>query len=47
MLAGNAFKALQDITAISQEQEWVSGSYAYYEGLMPYIQVGSLSVTAK
>jgi len=47
MLAGNAFEALQDITAISVEREWVSGPYSYYKGLMPYIQVGSLSVTAK
>lgn len=47
MLAGNAFDALKDITAISQEREWVSGPYTYYAGLMPYIQVGKLSVTAK
>jgi len=47
MLAGNAFQALQDITAISQEREWVSGPYTFYTGLMPYIQVGKLSVTAK
>jgi PmbA protein len=47
MLAGNAFEALKDITAISQEREWVSGPYTYYAGLMPYIQIGKLSVTAK
>jgi PmbA protein len=47
MLAGNAFEALMDIDAISQEREWVSGPYTNYEGLMPYIQVGALSVTAK
>ncbi len=47
MLAGNAFTALKNITAISQESEWVSGPWAYISGLMPYIQVGKLSVTAK
>ncbi len=47
MLAGNAFDALKDITAISQEREWVSGPWAYFAGLIPYIQVGKLSVTAK
>jgi len=47
MLAGNAFTALKNITAISQEREWVSGPWAYISGLMPYIQVGKLSVTAK
>lgn len=47
MLAGNAFEALKDITAISKEREWVSGPYTYYAGLMPYIQIGKLSVTAK
>ena len=26
MLAGNADTALKDVTAISQEREWVSGS---------------------
>lgn len=47
MLAGNAFEAIKDIAAISQEREWVSGPYTYYAGLMPYIQIGKLSVTAK
>ncbi len=47
MLAGNAFKALNDITAISKEREWVSGQYAWFTGLVPYIQVAKLSVTAK
>jgi len=44
MLAGNAFEAIKDITAISQEREWVSG---WISGLFPYVQVGKLSVTAK
>jgi PmbA protein len=48
MLAGNVYDALKDITAISQEREWVSGPYTwFFNGLMPYIQVGGLSVTAK
>jgi len=47
MLAGNAFNALKNIEAISQEREWVSGPFAYINGLIPYIQVGKLSVTAK
>jgi len=47
MLAGNAFDALKDITAISKEREWVSGPWAWFAGLVPYIQVGKLSVTAK
>lgn len=47
MLAGNAFDALKDIIAISKEREWVSGPFAWFAGLMPYIQVGKLSVTAK
>jgi PmbA protein len=47
MLAGNAFEALKDITAISKEREWVSGPWVWVAGLMPYIQVGKLSVTAK
>lgn len=47
MLAGNAFDALKDITAISQEREWVSGANAWFNGLFPYVQVGKLSVTAK
>ena len=47
MLAGNAFDALKDITAISREREWVSMSYFGVAGLFPYIQVGKLSVTAK
>ena len=47
MLAGNAFNALKDIEAISQEREWVSGPFEYVNGLIPYIQVGKLSVTAK
>jgi PmbA protein len=47
MLAGNAYDALKDITAISREREWVSGPLAWYAGLLPYIQVGRLSVVAK
>ncbi len=47
MLAGNAFEALKDITAISREREWVSGPGGWFTGLVPYIQVGKLSVTAR
>lgn len=47
MLAGNAYTALKDIVAISAEREWMSGGYAWFPGLFPYVQVGSLSVTAK
>jgi PmbA protein len=46
MLAGNAYAALKDITAISQEREWVSGPYAWFSGLFPYVQVRQLNVTA-
>ncbi len=46
MLAGNAYSALKDITAISREREWVSGSFAWFSGLFPYVQVGKLNVTA-
>ena len=46
MLAGNAYSALKDITAISKEREWVSGSFAWFSGLFPYVQVGKLNVTA-
>jgi PmbA protein len=46
MLAGNAYSALKDITAISREREWVSGSSAWFSGLFPYVQVGKLNVTA-
>ncbi len=47
MLAGNAFDALKNITAISKEREWVSGAWASLVGLLPYIQINKLSVTAK
>lgn len=47
MLSGNAFEALKHIEAISREREWVSGPFEYINGLIPYIQVGKLSVTAK
>jgi PmbA protein len=46
MLAGNAYAALKDITAISREREWVSGRWAWFSGLFPYVQVGKLNVTA-
>lgn len=45
MLAGNAYDALKDITAISSEQKWV-GLFSGPAHL-PYIQVGKLSVVAK
>ena len=47
MLAGNAFEALQNIEALSTEQEWVSGPFTMYNGLFPYAKVKGLSVTAK
>jgi PmbA protein len=47
MLAGNAFDALKNIAAISKEREWVGGPWAWLCGLMPYVQIGKLSVTAK
>jgi len=47
MLSGNAFEALKHIEAISREREWVSGPFEYFNGLIPYIQVSKLSVTAK
>jgi len=49
MLAGNAYDALKNITALSREREWVSesGMFAFYNGLSPYIQVGELSVVVK
>jgi PmbA protein len=49
MLAGNAYDALKNITALSREREWVSesGMFAIYNGLSPYIQVGELSVVVK
>lgn len=46
MLAGNAYSALKDITAISQEREWIGGSQAWLAGFFPYVQVGKLNVTA-
>ena len=46
MLAGNAYTALKDITAISKEREWISGSFAWFSGLFPYVQVAKLNVTA-
>jgi len=47
MLAGNALRAIQDIAAISREREWVSGDFAWFSGLYPYLQVNKLSVVAK
>jgi PmbA protein len=47
MLAGNAFDAIKDITAISKEREWISGPFTWIVGLFPYLQIGKLSVTAK
>lgn len=44
MLAGNAYQALHEIAEISQEREWVQYPY---NALVPYIQVGGLSVVAK
>jgi PmbA protein len=46
MLAGNAYAALKDITAMSKEREWVSGRWVWFSGLFPYVQVGKLNVTA-
>ena len=46
MLAGNAYAALKDITAISHEREWISGPFAWFSGLFPYVQVGKLNITA-
>jgi PmbA protein len=47
MLAGNAFEALKNITAISKEREWAGGSWSWFSGLFPYIQIDKLSVIAK
>jgi PmbA protein len=47
MLAGNVYDALKDISAISKEQEEVSGQFALFNGRMPYILVRKMSVTAK
>jgi len=47
MLAGNAYTALNDITAMSKEREWISGPFAGFSGLFPYVQVGRLNITAK
>jgi hypothetical protein len=46
MLAGNAYSALKDPIAISREREWVSGRWAWFFRLFPYVQVGKLNVTA-
>jgi PmbA protein len=46
MLAGNAYSALNDITALSKEREWVGGFSAWFCGLFPYVQVGKLNITA-
>jgi PmbA protein len=44
MLAGNAFDAIKNIAAISQEREWTNN---WFNGLFPYVQINKLSVTAK
>ncbi len=46
MIAGNAFTALKNITAISKEREWISGPFAEFSGLFPYVQVSKLNITA-
>lgn len=46
MLAGNAYSALKDITAMSKEREWISGPFAGFSGFFPYVQVGKLNITA-
>jgi len=47
MLAGNAFQALKQIMAISQERQWLGGPFSWFSGLFPYIHVDKLSVVAK
>jgi PmbA protein len=47
MLSGNAFTALDNITAISTEREWVINPWMDFSGFLPYIQVEKLSVSAK
>lgn len=47
MLSGNAFIALETITAISEERDWVVNPWLEFSGFLPYIQVEKLSVTAK
>jgi len=47
MLAGNAYAALKDISAISKERESIGGPFSRISGLFPYVQVGKLNVTAK
>lgn len=47
MLAGNAFESLKHITAISHERQWMGGPWFGFRGLVPYVQVDKLSVTAK
>jgi PmbA protein len=44
MLAGNVYDALNDIVAISDRAEWVSG---WINGSFPYVQIGKLSVVAR
>ena len=45
MLAGNVYDALQDIVAIGDEAERVSGRFL--NGFLPYVQIGKLSVVAR
>jgi len=44
MLAGNTYQALKNISGLSRERQWMVWPYS---GLLPYLQVDSLSVTAK
>ncbi len=45
MLAGHAYDALKDVTAISRERKWTE----MYNGAacLPFARVGKLSVVAK
>jgi PmbA protein len=47
MLAGDVFDVIKDISAISEEREWIGGPRGWVAGLFPYVQIGKLSVTAK
>jgi PmbA protein len=44
MLAGNVYDALNDIVAIGDKAEWVSG---WPSGAFPHVQIGKLSVVAQ
>ena len=47
MLAGNAYQALKQIMAISQERQWLGGPFSRFSGMFPYIQVDKLNVVTK